>query len=211
MENEAIAGQSQPGILHSKEQAKMVLYHLFGVHPLSHFEQAAVNWLHQLPETVFIEFCRLPAQIKKGKIWALGRETSPPLKGKERMQQLATVFGWLLPFLEQCWLLYGREIYEKKPVNWNFYNKPEYRNLMDFITITTLPHIVNLLHSAMVTVTGKEYLDKLTINLKQLENAGAEELEKLYAHPALNLHTELVVTFGHFRCLLEANWLLFGE
>lgn len=207
MKHEQTTGGSWAGITQNKQQAQLVLNHLFQLQSIEGFKDQLIGWLQLMPESVVLEFNKLPETMRTTRRWLMGDEDTPPQNKKEQEQQHAALFGFLLYFFDQCWLLFGKDMHEQKEVNWNFAGQTPYRNLKDLLKSITLNHAVNVLYDALVTVTGTEYQIQFQSKIRELESATEEELNQ-YSDEENDEYTRLTVMFAHFRSLLDATWYL---
>lgn len=207
MKHEQTTGEAWAGITQNQQQAQLVLTHLFQLQSVEDFKDQTIGWLQLMPENVILEFNKLPETMRTTRHWLMGDEETPPRNEKEQAQQHAALFGFLLYFFDQCWLLFGRDMHEQKAVNWNFAGQIPHRNLKDLLKSITLKHAVNVLYDALVTVTGTEYQIQFQSKIRELESATGEEREQ-YADEESDEYTSLMVMFAHFRSLLDATWYL---
>jgi hypothetical protein len=207
MKQEQTAGEAWAGITQNREQAQVVLKHLFETYSIEDLKDQIMGWLQLMPAKVIMEFNRLPETLQTTRHWLLGDEETPPKNEKELAQQRAALFGFLIYFFDQCWLLFGRDIHEQKAADWNFTGKAPHTQLTDLLKSITLTHAVNLLYEALVAVTGNDYQIAFQSRIRELEYATEEEMEQFGDEPA-GEYTRLMVMFAHFRSLMDATWYL---
>lgn len=195
----------------SKEQAIFILHHIYSTYTWENLLAMASQWVDMMPQPIVHTFDAICKEMPETDYWLLGCEEKPFTAEKDLNTQKAFMMLILCQFADQCWQLFGKDVHEGKSVNWDFHAEQRPCSIMkDLTQCQTLRHALNIMYECLVVVTGSKYVERMLKKLKKFTPETEQEYKQLRAALKPARFADLVVVYGHYKCLLAAIYFLMG-